>query len=87
MEVSVFDFSEALKKIKAGRFVCCQDWGEGMYLFLKEPLSTDVGAPTVPYIALHFDGNIVPWPASQFDILNEEWMIAGPDMDMRIRES
>ena len=80
------DFGWAIRKLKSGRFVTRSGWnGKGMYLFLKEPLTTDVGAPTLPYVMMYTaQGDLVPWLASQSDVLSEDWEICGKDEDMRI---
>lgn len=80
------DFGWAIRKLKEGRFLTREGWnGKDQYLFLKEPLPSDIGAPTLPYIMMStVQGDLVPWLASQTDVLKEDWVIVGDDVDMRI---
>lgn len=84
--MDLFDFSTALLKLKSGRFVSRKGWnGKGMYLFIKWPLPTDVGGATLPYIMMiTAQRDLVPWLASQTDVLASDWVIVGRDEDMRI---
>lgn len=86
---SKFDFSEALQLVKLGRRVARQGWnGKGMFVFLVPGSTFQVSRPpllgiypegtTINYHA-HIDmktasGQIVPWVASQTDVLAEDWM-------------
>ena len=84
-------FSEALELIKAGRRVAREGWnGKGMFVFLvpgsrfivnREPLLSILGEGTEVDYHGHIDmrtanGQIVPWLASQTDILAKDWVEA-----------
>ncbi len=70
-------FSEALEAIKAGKRVARTGWnGEGMYLRLQKP--DDHSKMTLPYIYMSTaNGDLVPWLASQTDLLSDDWVILG----------
>jgi hypothetical protein len=83
------NFGEALENLKAGKRVSRSGWnGKGMYIELQRP---DLGSKmNVPYIYLvtphgqALDGRtgrelpltLVPWLASQTDLLAEDWTLA-----------
>lgn len=82
------DFGKALSAIKEGRRVARQGWnGKGMFLFLvagsnfvvnREPLLSIMGEGTMVTYRPHIDmkdaeGKVVPWLASQTDLLAEDW--------------
>lgn len=85
------DFSEALLELKDGNLVARQGWnGKGMFLFLVPGSTFAVDRPpllgiypagtTVDYHA-HIDmktaqNDVVPWLASQSDLLADDWEIA-----------
>ena len=84
------NFSEALGELKAGERVARPGWnGKGMWLILipgstvtvrGRPLASgfDVGSVIkyLPHIDMKaVDGSVVPWVASQTDILAEDWEI------------
>lgn len=66
-------FSEALVFLKYGRKVARQGWnGKGMWLGLQTPDAHS--KMTLPYIYMStVIGDLVPWLASQTDILAEDW--------------
>lgn len=79
------DFGEILKHIKAGLQVARKGWnGKGMYL---ELIPADGWAKlfgnTTDYVSAPFimmktaDDKLVPWLASQTDILAEDWVVIG----------
>ncbi len=83
------DFSQALDIIKAGGRVARSGWnGKGMFLFLVNGSRFQVNRPpllgiypegTVIDYRSHIDmktadGSVVPWVASQTDILADDWM-------------
>jgi hypothetical protein len=85
------NFSEALALVKAGGRVQRSGWnGKGMFVFLvpgstftvnREPLLSILGEGTQVNYHGHIDmktadGMIVPWLASQTDILAEDWQTA-----------
>jgi len=82
------DFSQALVELKAGRRVARAGWnGKGMFVFLvpgstftvnREPLLSIMGEGTQVRYCPHVDmktadGSVVPWLASQTDIMAEDW--------------
>lgn len=84
------NFGHALETLKAGGLVARAGWnGKGMYLYLvkggefvvnREPLLTILGAGTVARYCDHIDmrtadGSLVPWLASQTDVLAEDWAV------------
>jgi hypothetical protein len=86
----LFDFGQAIHSLKAGNKVTRSGWnGKGMFLFLvqgstfevsRSPLFGIYPAGTVinycPHVDMRTaDGSIVPWLASQSDILANDWMV------------
>jgi len=84
------DFSEALEQIKDGKRVARSGWnGKGMFLFLvsgsnfivnREPLLSILGEGSQATYRPHIDmkdseGKIVPWLASQSDLLSNDWEV------------
>lgn len=68
-------FSEALEQLKAGRRLTRTGWnGPGQYIALQRP---DLGSKmTLPYIYIRtVSGALVPWLASQTDLLAEDWEV------------
>ena len=67
------DFSNALKALKAGHQVARSGWnGKGMWLKLQVPDAHSM--MTLPYIYMYTaQGDLVPWLASQTDVLAEDW--------------
>lgn len=72
-----FGFSEALEHIKRGLAVTRTGWnGKGMWIKLRD--LDKKSEMTLPYIYMKTsDHNLVPWLASQTDLLAEDWKIAG----------
>jgi hypothetical protein len=85
------DFSSALEQIKAGERVCRRGWnGKGMFVFLVPGSTFKVSRhpllgiyPEGTEINYHghidmrtADGTIVPWLASQTDLLADDWEFA-----------
>ncbi len=68
-------FSAALFALKEGNMVARSGWnGKGMWLKLQTP--TNKSKMTLPYIYMKTaDNNLVPWLASQSDILADDWFI------------
>ncbi len=88
--MSKINFGEALAALKNGGMVFREGWnGKGMFLFLVPGSTFTVSRPpllgiypegTVINYQPHIDmrtaqGTIVPWLASQSDILAEDWMV------------
>ena len=67
------DFSDALVALKNGMAVTRVGWsGRGMYLLLQTP--DEHNKMTLPYIYMKTAcGNLVPWLASQTDLLADDW--------------
>lgn len=85
------DFSQALIEIKAGKKVAREGWnGKGMFVFFVPGSTFNVNRP--PLLGIYpegtevnyhahidmktADGMIVPWLASQTDVLAEDWTIS-----------
>ena len=89
--VQTVSFSRALEALKEGKRVTRQGWnGKGMWLFLVpgSTFTVQEGRPLAKYLTVgeqvqygaHIDmktasGNVVPWLASQTDMLAEDWEI------------
>lgn len=69
------DFGAALTALKAGSKVSRAGWnGAGMWLALQIP--DEHSKMSRPYIYMStVDGALVPWVASQSDVLAEDWEI------------
>jgi hypothetical protein len=84
------NFSQALNHIKEGDKVARSGWnGKGMFLFLVQGSTFKVNRP--PLLGIYeegtevnyhahidmktADGQVVPWLASQTDLLAEDWVI------------
>lgn len=69
------DFSAALAELKLGEQVHRSGWnGKGMWLEIQRP--DEHSKMTLPYIYMSTATNdLVPWLASQTDILAEDWEI------------
>lgn len=82
------NFSRALELIKEGKRVQREGWnGKGMFVFLvagsnfivnREPLLSIMGEGAQVTYCPHIDmktadGKIVPWLASQTDVLADDW--------------
>ena len=74
---------EAIEAMESGKKVCRAGWnGKGMFLFLVDagiithPVLNDEH-DALPYIAMRtVTGQVVPWLASQTDILSLDWEVA-----------
>ncbi len=67
------NFGQALEHLKSGGKVARVGWnGKGMWLALQRP---EAGSKmTLPYIYMStVTGDLVPWLASQTDVLAEDW--------------
>ena len=84
------DIGYAVSMVKAGKKVCRNNWnGKGMFIFLVPGSTFQVNRPpllgiypegTVINYLSHIDmkttdGMIVPWLASQTDLLADDWEI------------
>lgn len=90
MEEKLFDFSEALNLLKAGNRVARNGWnGKGMFLYYvsegRYPVKMEAAKSLADedglvsygaYIAMKTaQGNVVPWLASQTDLLSNDWTV------------
>lgn len=71
------DFGQALTALKEGQRVTRDGWnGRGMWLALQVP--DQHSKMRRPYLFMcPIDGALVPWVASQTDLLAEDWRITG----------
>jgi len=74
-ETNSLCFGVAIQALKSGNKVARQDWnGKGMYLLLQRP--DEHSKMTRPYIYMKTaNDELVPWVASQSDILEDDWEI------------
>ena len=70
-------FGEALGCLKKGLRVTRTGWnGPGQWLALQTP--DEMSKMTLPYIFIRtVQGDLVPWLASQTDLLEEDWVDVG----------
>ena len=71
------DFGWALAQLNQGTFVARTGWnGKGMSIELQKPDTNS--KMTLPYIYMRTaDGQVVPWLASQTDMLATDWVAVG----------
>ncbi len=71
----MMNFGNALELLKAGQRVHRSGWnGKDMWLKLQE--RGKHSKMTLPYIYMRTaQGDLVPWLASQTDILSEDWRV------------
>lgn len=71
--MSDLNFSEALDYLKNGSKIAREGWnGKGMYLALQKP--DENSKMKRPYIYIvPSEEFVVPWVASQADLLSEDW--------------
>ena len=69
-------FGDAIEALKNHHCVTRKGWnGKGMYLALQVP--DEHSKMTLPYIYMKTaQGDLVPWLASQSDILTDDWLLA-----------
>ena len=74
---NTFDFGSAIDELRAGNRVQREGWnGKGMWLELQVP--DEHSKMTLPYIFMSTaQGDLVPWLASQTDILATDWQNFG----------
>lgn len=77
--MSPCDFGYAIKELKNGYRVARRGWnGKGMWLELQIP--DEHSKMSLPYIYMKTaQGDLVPWLASQTDMLSEDWHVLGPE--------
>lgn len=88
MNPNVYDFGAVVAGLKEGRRYARAGWnGKGMFIFLvpgsvfkvnREPLLSILGEGAEVQYHAHIDmktaqGYVVPWLASQADVLAEDW--------------
>ena len=79
------NFGDALEALKEGKKVARDGWnGKGMFLFLSPPVGCQMYSKYTgkgindlqPFIVMKTaDETLVPWLASQTDVLAEDWDI------------
>lgn len=69
------NFGQALEHLQAGARVAREGWnGKGMWIQIQRP--DEHSKMTLPYIYMYTaQGDLVPWLASQTDILAEDWSV------------
>lgn len=69
-------FEWALTQLREGEKVCRQGWnGKGMWIALQTP--DENSKMSLPYIYMKTaDDRLVPWLASQTDLLANDWDLA-----------
>lgn len=77
MKRQEMNFGEAIEALKVGEMVCRSGWnGKGMWLELQRP--DEHSKMGLPYIYMStVTGELVPWLASQTDMLADDWEIVG----------
>lgn len=72
------NFGQAIERLKSGQRVYRSGWnGKGMWLALQTPDANS--KMSLPYIYMKTaDGKLVPWLASQTDVLAEDWLRIDP---------
>jgi len=70
------DFGQAVDLLKKGERVARSGWnGKGMWLSHYQPESVYDGYEWYPFIVMKTaDDKVVPWLASQTDVLAEDWV-------------
>ncbi len=73
IDMDTTDFGWAIRQLKDGKRVARAGWnGKNMYLELQRPDAHS--KMTLPYIFMRtVQGDLVPWLASQTDMLSEDW--------------
>ena len=69
------NFGDAIESMRRGEVVARQGWnGQGMWLALQVP--DEHSKMTQPYIYIKtVQDDLIPWLASQADMLAEDWVI------------
>jgi hypothetical protein len=68
-------FSQALRDLKAGRKVFREGWnGKGQWIEMQRP--DEHSKMSLPYLYIStVEGKLVPWLASQTDLLSDDWEV------------
>lgn len=79
LEKREMNFEKALRLLRLGRKVFRSGWnGKNMWICLQRP--TNTSKMTLPYIYMKtVENDLVPWVASQTDILSEDWEVLKKD--------
>ena len=69
------NFGQAIEALKIGKRLRREGWnGKGQYIELQVP--DEHSKMKHPYIYIHpVDGRLVPWLASQTDMLADDWEV------------
>lgn len=71
---TTLDFSAALLLLKEGKRIAREGWnGKGMYLSLQTPDEHSKMKRPYIYIVPVDSNGVVPWVASQTDLLTSDW--------------
>jgi len=75
-----YDFGVALDYLKRGERIARVGWnGVGMYLTLQN--TDSFSKMTLPYIYITtVTGDLIPWVASQTDLLSSDWYIVNDSL-------
>jgi hypothetical protein len=75
MTYTILNFGQAIEALKKGQKVARKGWnGKGMWLMLQVPDTHS--KMSLPYIYMKTaDDHLVPWLASQTDVLAEDWEV------------
>lgn len=70
------NIGDCIKELKTGQVMRRKNWnGKGQHISIREPDNENL--MTLPYIYIYtVQGDLVPWLASQTDILAEDWEFA-----------
>ncbi len=76
--IQSMSFGDAIFALKNGHKVAREGWnGKGMWLALQRP--DEHSKMSLPYIYMStVTGDLVPWLASQSDMLAEDWQVVVP---------
>jgi hypothetical protein len=69
-----FDFSLALDLLKRGKKVKLTTWSKDVFLELQKP--TELSKMTHPYIYVTSRFGLVPWVATQVELLATNWQLS-----------
>lgn len=72
-ESGALSFGDALVYLKQGKMVCLPHWTKDTFLSIQE--STELSKMTSSYIYVTSRFGLVPWVATQIEMLSENWMI------------
>lgn len=77
-ENGMLTFGKVLKELRNGERAYRAGWnGKGMWIALQVPDANS--KMTLPYIYMRtVTGDLVPWLASQTDMLADDWLLTAP---------